>query len=284
MDPDHVEAVVEIGPEGAGLDLRLADRGWSRRWRGTPRRCRGCCRAGRTSRSSRTRSSLAWRATDISEISSRKSVPPCASSTRPFRAVAAPVNAPAHVAEQLALEQRFRDRGAVQRDEGTPPARAAVVDGPRHQLLPRPALPCDEDVEIGPGGALDQREHLLHGGAGADQVLEPVPPSHLAAERAVLLPQPAVLHGPLQRQDQLLDLEGLGHVVEGALLHGVDRRSDGGERGDDDHLRVRLALGGGAHDLQPVDVRHAEIGDDRVHRRLSQQAQLRPPRSTRGGP
>ena len=45
-------------------------------------------------RVSSTRSSLTWMAGEISPISSRKSVPPSASSNRPSRRSAAPVNAP----------------------------------------------------------------------------------------------------------------------------------------------------------------------------------------------
>lgn len=43
----------------------------------------------------------------------------------------------AHVAEQLRLDEVGRDRGAVDRDEGTAGTLAASVDGPRHELLAR---------------------------------------------------------------------------------------------------------------------------------------------------
>ena len=43
--------------------------------------------------------------------------------------------APAFVAEELALHQGGGDRAAVDRDEALPAATAQVVDGPRHQLL-----------------------------------------------------------------------------------------------------------------------------------------------------
>ena len=41
----------------------------------------------------------------------------------------------AHVAEQLGLEQRLRDRAAVDRDEALRAARAVVMNGPRHDLF-----------------------------------------------------------------------------------------------------------------------------------------------------
>ena len=46
------------------------------------------------SRSCRTRRSFAWSASDMSAISSRKSVPPAAASNFPIRRSTAPVKAP----------------------------------------------------------------------------------------------------------------------------------------------------------------------------------------------
>jgi hypothetical protein len=48
----------------------------------------------RNSRSSMARSSLGWRSSARSPISSRKSVPPCARSRQPIRWLTAPVKAP----------------------------------------------------------------------------------------------------------------------------------------------------------------------------------------------
>ena len=90
---------------------------------------------GRTSRSCSARSSLAWSDGEVSPISSRKSVPPSAASKRPGLSRSAPVKRAARVPEELALEQRVRERGAVHRDEGCAPARAALVDRAREHLL-----------------------------------------------------------------------------------------------------------------------------------------------------
>ena len=63
------------------------------------------------------------------------SVPLCASSARPIAAV--PCGAGTLAAEQLGLEDRGRDRGAIHHDEGTLRAAAARVDRLGHQLLAR---------------------------------------------------------------------------------------------------------------------------------------------------
>src|SRR3970282_2003181 len=57
-------------------------------------------------------------------------------------------------AEQLRLEQRFRDRGAVDRDEGSVRARAQSVDGLREQLLARAALALQQCGRV-------RRRHFL---------------------------------------------------------------------------------------------------------------------------
>ena len=73
---------------------------------------------GRSSRSWSTRRSLAWKGPEVSLTSSRKSVPPSGrlEEARPV-AVGAGEGA-LHVAEELALEQRVGEGGAVHGDEG----------------------------------------------------------------------------------------------------------------------------------------------------------------------
>ena len=78
---------------------------------------------GRTSPSCSTRRSFAWSAGLVSEISSRKSVPPLATSKRPLRSSVAPVKAPrrwpksslssspSESAAQLTATKRWSRRG-----------------------------------------------------------------------------------------------------------------------------------------------------------------------------
>ena len=90
-----------------------------------------------TSPSSSTRSSLACTASGNSPISSRKIVPPSASFEQPGLVVGGAGEGAPHVPEQLAFEQRFDDRRAVDGDEPLARARAGLVERARHELLAR---------------------------------------------------------------------------------------------------------------------------------------------------
>ena len=63
-----------------------------------------------------------------------------------------------------------------------------------------------------------------------------------------------------QDVQQLLVLEGLGHVVEGALLHGRERRLHRGEGGDHQHHQLGVEL---LQLLQHLDAAH--LGQHHVH-------------------
>ena len=78
------------------------------------------------------------------------------------------MKAPLLVAEQLALEQRLRQRRAVDRDEGGVRPRARAVDRPRRELLAGAALAEDQDRRLGPGHARDELVHPTDGRALAD--------------------------------------------------------------------------------------------------------------------
>ena len=58
------------------------------------------------------------------------------------------------VAEQLRFEQVFRNRGAIDRDEGPLGARAEHVKRARKELLARAAFSLDEDGRVGCGRAV----------------------------------------------------------------------------------------------------------------------------------
>jgi len=89
-----------------------------------------------------TRSIFAWVARGMSPISSRKIVPPSALlEICPSGARTALVKAPFFMAEELALEERFGEGGAVDVDERTGHARARGVECPGHQFLAGAAFP-----------------------------------------------------------------------------------------------------------------------------------------------
>jgi len=93
-------------------------------------------------------------------------VPPSASSKRPSRRSAA--ERPLLVTEQLALEQRLRDRGAVHRDERLGAAQRQIVDRARHQLLAGARFPFHQHGGAHGRHLLDLDQHFLDGGGLAD--------------------------------------------------------------------------------------------------------------------
>jgi hypothetical protein len=168
------------------------------------------------------------------------------------------------VAEQLGLQEMLGQGGAVDGHERLGGALAVGVNGPRHELLPRAGLVEDEDVGFRPRGLLDELEDAHHDRAPPDDVLEPERLLELLAKVSILALQGAMPERAVDGDAELLAREGLGQVVEGALLHGTDRGLDAGESGDDDDRKVRVDLMGPPQELEAFDVGHLQIGEEDV--------------------
>jgi hypothetical protein len=78
----------------------------------------------------------------------------------------------ADVAEQLALEQRGRQRGAVDGPERSVSTRRACVDGARDELFARPRFATHQDGDVVGGDALDQSEKPLQTRIAAPHAVE----------------------------------------------------------------------------------------------------------------
>jgi hypothetical protein len=107
-------------------------------------------------------------------------------------------------------------------------------------------------------------ENLQHARALAHEAVEAALGAELALQLAVLVLQPLPLERVRDRQLQLIELEGLGHVVVGTELHGLHGRLGGRERRDDQDDRSGRVLLGGLEDGQTVDLPHTKIGDHEV--------------------
>ena len=119
-----------------------------------------------------------------SPISSRKSVPPSASSNRPLLARLRAGERALLVAEELRLDQRVGQRRAAHLDERLLRAQRVVVDGVRDQLLAGARLAADEHGRVGRRDLRDLLVHLPHRPAGADDVREVVALAQLLAQVA----------------------------------------------------------------------------------------------------
>ena len=171
------------------------------------------------------------------------------------------VNAPFLVAEQLALQQGFRQGGAVDRDQRPGPADGRLVDGPGHLLLAGAGLALDQHGRRGVGDVGDQLEDRVHPRVLAEDVVELESALQLGPQRGHFVLQGPVAQGPLEDQPEVVDVDRLGQKVIGPhadRLDGLVDRAVAG--GDDDRDRQPAALDL-LEQLHPVQPRHPQVGD-----------------------
>jgi len=131
------------------------------------------------------------------------------------------------ISEKLALQQRLRQRAAMQRDERRIPPRALRVDGARGQRLARAGRAGDEHRRIRGAGVGDFHEGPLHRGSRADEDRE-----RLARRRG------CGWRGAEELAERLL------HFVQIERLHEVGGRAElfGGDGGWNPGKNVKLFL------------------------------------------
>src|SRR5207247_2478777 len=93
------------------------------------------------------------------------------------------------VAEQLAFEQRFRERSAIDGQESGLRSLAPAVNSAGHQLLSRPRLPLDQDCDPRSSGAFHQSEDFGHRRSGTDDLGELITAYKVTAKSAYLCTQ-----------------------------------------------------------------------------------------------
>ena len=166
------------------------------------------------------------------------------------------------VTEQLAFEQRFGNRGAVDRDVGRVAARAQPVDRLRDQLLARAGLAADQHGRVGRRRLLDDVVDLPHLGAVADHRAEGALLAQLAAQHLDLAQRLVPLDDLRQQDPQPLEIDRLGQVVVGAFLDrlhgGLDRALGGQDHGG----RVLALLLERPQQLEAAHLRHHQVGED----------------------
>ena len=135
------------------------------------------------------------------------------------------------MAEKLTLDERFGNRGAVDRDERPCLARTQIMERARYQLFAGAALARDQHRDVGGRDLLDQREDVLHCARGAHHRTQNAgftqPPARYF-ELNCRLPLPCRI-----RKDgaQPRCIDGLLQKVVGAHLHRVDRHLNRSLRG-----------------------------------------------------
>ena len=197
-------------------------------------------------------------------------MPVSACSNLPMRVVAAPVNAPALVPEELALEELGRQRGAVHLDERPVAPRRSLVDRARDQLLADAALAANQHGDVAVGDLLDHRRDAAHLLAVAPH--RPVfVVGQLLAQLAQLGDEPVLLDRVLDRDverdfAEALRVVGLDDVVGRAEAHGLDNRGRLVPARKHDDLRFRPGGLERPERREPIQAGHHHVEQDDVGR------------------
>ena len=135
------------------------------------------------------------------------------------------------VAEDLALEERLGNRGAVDRDKRKRRPRAELVDRLRDELLAGARLPRNQHRGARRRGLLDHPIHRTDAGAVADDPAEASLLAELTPQCPHFAQRVLPLDRLLQKDLQPLRIDRLAQIVVRAVLDRFDRAVDGTLRG-----------------------------------------------------
>ena len=180
---------------------------------------------------------------------------------------------PLDVAEQVGLQEIGGQAARVHHHERLVHPWRVGVDGLGRQLLAGAALSHHEYGGAGRGGLGDELEDLLHARALAHDLREAPLVLEGGAQGPVLVEQAPLLQGVAQDVQHFLVLEGLGHVVEGALLHGRDGGLHRGVGGDHEHHQVAVGLLELVQHREAAHLRQHDVHDGGVEAALAGQGQ-----------
>ena len=110
------------------------------------------------------------------------------------------------------------------------------MNGARHQLFAGATFAGDKHRMRAAGRFANEAIQLLHLRRTADDVAKALFGFDLLPQHAILGCQFYVTRYPLQQEPKFIEIKGLGHVVIGAITHGLHRRLHGGVAGDHNHL------------------------------------------------
>src|SRR5262249_26116814 len=152
----------------------------------------------------------------------------------------------------------------VDGDERLADAIAPEVQQAGRQFLSGAALALDEHGRPAGRDTLHELEQRPALGTLRDDAVGTVARPDLLAEVAVLALEPDELERPRDQRAELVVVEGLGEVVEGALAHRRHGRGDTAVGGDEDHRQRRAPRVHRTHERHPAHAGHLPAGDHDV--------------------
>ena len=160
------------------------------------------------------------------------------------------------VPEQLAFQQRFRNRSAVDFDDRSGGARTPGVDHIGQHFFADPAFATDQDPAFRRGDQRSIVKNRLRERTGGDHAGR----HHLVG---------AELHGRdfghagrlLHRREQLIEINRLGQIIERAIAHGADGVADICISRHQQDRQHRVLLARAAQGFQAGHARHSHVRD-----------------------
>ncbi len=142
--------------------------------------------------------------------------------------------------------------------KGLASARAVIVQRARHELLAGAGLARDQHGhEERARRPMARNTCCMAGARPSSSGMRGVPPASLAALHA------GIGRAPHERH-RLVDVEGLGQVLERPTLVGRHGAPQVRVRRHDDDRQRRARVADAAQELQPRGTRHADVGDQHV--------------------
>ena len=173
---------------------------------------------------------------------------------------------PFFVAEEFRFQNLSGNRAAVDRNKRACRAGGILVERVGNQLLAGARLTHDQHRRTGWRRDPCPFEKLFHRRRVADDALEPEALFEPLAQPPVFVGQDPTLELQLNPLPQLLHLDRFGQIVVRPLLQRRHRGIDVGVRRDQEKREEGVVGANRAQELVPVHPRHANIGDDGVHR------------------
>ena len=177
------------------------------------------------------------------------------------------------VAEQLGLEQRVGEGGAVDRDERFAVARAAVVERAGDQLLAGAGLAEEQDRRVARRDRVEAVHHPAHDGRATDDLFGRIQARELQARLAQLALNRHLGRDPLDAQRDVFAGKRLPEVVVGAFPDGRDGLVNLGEGGHQDHDRGRPPFPHQPEQRQAIELREPDVGQHDVDRQRRHELQ-----------
>ena len=181
-----------------------------------------------------------------------------------------PGKGPLFMAEQLALNQIFRNRRTVHLDERFLDPPALTVNGSGHELLSRSVFSHDQDPGV---GRRDNADHLFEVQNRTAVPRQLIFVTDLLAEEQVFLFQTNNVHRMVDHQNHLLERERFLDEIEGPEFGRLHRGFDRAVARHHDNLEMGMR---GLDRLENLDSIHAwkpDVQDNQIGRFLFQNPQ-----------